>query len=67
MADLDQDDDPDIVIGGIWFENTIKNNEPTWQPHRFGEWHAALPCRSVISIRRADGYRADAVGIWGVL
>jgi hypothetical protein len=39
MADLDQDDDPDIVIGGIWFENTIKNNEPTWQPHRFGEWH----------------------------
>src|SRR5690606_1103233 len=39
MAALDQDDYPDIVIGGIWFENTIKNNEPTWQPHRFGEWH----------------------------
>ncbi len=38
-ADLDKDDDPDIIIGGIWFENLPGENEVSWAEHHFTEWH----------------------------
>jgi hypothetical protein len=39
VADIDKDDDPDIVIGGIWFENDRNIVEGTWNGHQFGKWH----------------------------
>ena len=39
MGDMDKDGDPDIVIGGIWFENTQDIVNGPWEGHRFGEWH----------------------------
>ena len=39
LGDMDKDGDPDIVIGGIWFENTQDIVNGPWSAHRFGEWH----------------------------
>ena len=39
LGDIDKDGDPDIVIGGLWFENTRDIVNGSWSAHRFGEWH----------------------------
>ena len=52
LADLDADNDIDIVIGGIWYEN------PAWIAHPFAEWHASATV-SVTDIN-SDG-RLDVV------
>jgi hypothetical protein len=39
VGDIDKDGDPDIVTGGIWFENTKDIVNGQWNGHRFGDWH----------------------------
>lgn len=39
LGDIDKDGDPDIVIGGIWFENTRDIMKGTWSAHQFASWH----------------------------
>jgi hypothetical protein len=39
VGDIDRDGDPDVVIGGIWFENDGRILEGAWQAHKFGDWH----------------------------
>ena len=39
IGDIDTDDDPDIVIGGIWFENSRDIINGAWNEHRFADWH----------------------------
>ncbi|MHC4166433.1 MAG: FG-GAP repeat domain-containing protein [Planctomycetota bacterium] len=39
LGDIDKDGDPDIVIGGIWFENTRDIVNGPWNAHEFGKWH----------------------------
>ncbi len=39
LGDLDRDGDPDVIIGGIWFENPGSILDGPWQAHRFGDWH----------------------------
>jgi len=39
LGDIDKDGDPDIVIGGIWFENTRDIVNGAWSAHEFGKWH----------------------------
>ncbi|MBA7655971.1 hypothetical protein ES703_63884 [subsurface metagenome] len=39
LGDIDKDGDPDIVIGGIWFENTQDIVNGPWTAHRFAHWH----------------------------
>lgn len=39
LGDVDKDRDPDVVIGGIWFENTRDVVGGAWSAHRFGQWH----------------------------
>ena len=39
LGDIDKDGDADIVIGGIWFENTRDIVNGPWSAHRFGAWH----------------------------
>ena len=41
LADIDKDSDLDIVIGGIWFENTRDIVNGAWAAHRFASWHAS--------------------------
>jgi len=38
-ADLDRDSDPDIVIGGTWFETIRAGDAVRWQAHGFAEFH----------------------------
>jgi len=38
VADLDNDGDADIVIGGRWLENAGQITDP-WPAHVFGQWH----------------------------
>ncbi len=38
-ADLDNDGDDDIVIGGIWFENLGGTEKAEWKEHKFCDWH----------------------------
>jgi len=39
LADLDRDNDPDIVIGGTWYENTGQIDAVSWIPHSFAQFH----------------------------
>lgn len=39
LGDIDKDGDPDVVIGGIWFENTLDFFNGAWSAHRFANWH----------------------------
>mgnify|MGYP006283144191 CR=1 FL=1 len=39
VGDIDRDGDPDVVIGGIWFENTGTTGDGFWQGHEFADWH----------------------------
>lgn len=39
LGDIDKDGDPDVVIGGIWFENDRDIINGAWIAHRFGTWH----------------------------
>ena len=39
IGDIDSDNDPDIVIGGIWFENNRDIVNGAWNKHRFADWH----------------------------
>lgn len=39
VADLDRDGDPDIVIGGTWFETIREGGQVRWQAHGFAEFH----------------------------
>jgi hypothetical protein len=58
LGDIDRDGDPDVVIGGIWFENPGSILDETWPAHRFGPWH---PSASVeVGDINADG-RPDVV------
>lgn len=41
LVDLEKDGDRDIVIGGLWFENRMKNGKVEWQKHTYGSWHPA--------------------------
>jgi hypothetical protein len=40
LADIDRDGDLDIVIGGIWFENSGEIVADPWNAHSFCQWHA---------------------------
>lgn len=39
VADLDRDGEPDIVIGGTWFEAIREGEQVRWQAHVFAEFH----------------------------
>ena len=39
MADLERDGDPDIVIGGTWFETMREGDKVRWQAHGFADFH----------------------------
>lgn len=40
LGDIDRDGDFDIVIGGIWFENSRDIVNGQWNAHRFADWHS---------------------------
>jgi len=58
VADLDQDSDPDITIGGIWYENMTSDGRVTFTEHRFADWYPNA-CVQVADINK-DG-RNDIV------
>ena len=58
LADMDRDSDPDIVIGGIWFENTGSLPAADWKGHKFGNWHPSATVQ--VADINGDG-RVDVV------
>jgi len=58
VTDLDKDSDPDITIGGIWYENMASNGQIIFTKHHFAEWHPNA-CVQVADINK-DG-RKDVV------
>lgn len=39
IGDIDKDGDSDIVIGGVWYENTGDIVNGVWNAHEFSKWH----------------------------
>lgn len=39
VADIDSDQDQDIAIGGVWYENEQTSASTPWVEHVFAEWH----------------------------
>ena len=39
VTDLDKDNDPDIVIGGIWYENIVSDSQLIFKEHHYANWH----------------------------
>lgn len=37
-ADLDGDGDPDVILGGLWFETVREAGSVRWTPHPYGEF-----------------------------
>jgi hypothetical protein len=58
LADMDRDGDPDIVIGGIWFENAGSLPAAGWKGHKFGDWHPSATVQ--VADANGDG-RLDVV------
>ena len=58
LGDVDRDGDPDVIIGGLWFDNDGNVLDGAWQPHRFCDWHRSASVR--IADINADG-RPDVV------
>jgi len=56
--DIDNDGDPDIIIGGIWFENPGSNQTVSWIEHIYSDWHPAVSV--AVSDLNKDG-RKDIV------
>lgn len=56
LNDIDNDGDPDIVIGGIWYENDGEASK--WTEHLFTDWHPSAAVK-VVDLNK-DG-RADIV------
>ena len=56
VNDVDNDSDPDIVIGGIWYENDGEGSK--WTEHFFTGWHSSAAVK-VVDLNK-DG-RADIV------
>lgn len=56
LGDIDRDGDPDVVIGGLWFENAGSILDGAWQPHKFCDWHrsATLQVADLNGDSRAD-------------
>ena len=48
ISDIDRDGDEDIVIPGLWFENTPEIARGLWKEHKYADWH----CNA--SIQTAD-------------
>jgi hypothetical protein len=58
VADLDRDGDPDILIGGAWFETERRKGDVNWVLRRFAEWHPSAAIG--VGDLNADG-RLDVV------
>jgi hypothetical protein len=58
LADIDKDGDLDVVIGGIWFENTRDIVTGEWAAHRFASWHSNTTVQ--VADINADG-RLDVI------
>jgi hypothetical protein len=54
VADLDRDGDPDIAIGGTWFETIRAGDTVRWQAHQFAEFHRSATI-AVADVNR-DGH-----------
>jgi hypothetical protein len=58
VSDLDQDRDPDIVIGGTWFETLRDGLSTSWAPHAFAQWH---PNATIAIGNFSSDHRPDVV------
>ena len=58
LADIDKDENLDIVIGGIWYENTQGDAQGDWIEHKFADWH---PSATVETADINDDGRLDVV------
>jgi len=41
LADMNDDGYPDIVTGGIWYENPQSEKGGVWTGHTFADWHSS--------------------------
>jgi len=56
LGDLDQDGDPDVIIGGYWYENEGDIVSGKWTEHHFATWHqdAAVQMADINGDSRPD-------------